>query len=296
MQRRDFLKGAAALGLAGSLFPVGWTAAADTKKPQKVLYFTRNCGYYHSVVQRTGDALSHSEKALVKMGKQVGIEVTCSNDGRIFDEDISRFDAFAFYCNNDLTEENGISPPMSQDGKKKFMDAVAAGKGFIGFHSSCACWRTDAPQFENSEPDKLDPFIKMIGAEFVKHGPQQVATMKIVSPLFPGMKGLGDSFSMKEEWYAMKNFAPDMHVIMVQETEGMEGDCYQRPPFPSTWARMQGEGRVYFTSMAHLETVWDTNPFQQIVLGGMAWALKNVDADIPANIKEVTPGAMTIKS
>jgi hypothetical protein len=283
--------GATALGT--SIFPTGWAAAAG-RKTQKVLYFTRNVGFYHSVVQRKGDALSHSERALIDMGKRVGIDVQCTKDGRVFDSDLDQYDAIAFYTNNDLTVPNDQKePPMSADGKQRLLDAVAGGKGFVAFHSSCACWRTPGKRNANSED--VDPYIAMIGGEFIAHGPQQEATMRVASPGFPGMNGLGDSFKMLEEWYALKNFAEDMHVILVQETVGMKGDCYQRPPYPSTWARMHGKGRVFVTSMAHRENVWLEEPFQQIVLGGLAWTLGNVDTDVTANIATATPRADELK-
>ena len=50
--------------------------------------------------------------------------------------------------------------------------------------------------------------------------------------------------------------------------------------------------RLFYTSMGHREDVW-TNPlFQAVTLGGMAWAAGNVEADVPTNFREVTPGAM----
>ncbi len=290
MKRRDLLR-AGSVAAAAFSFPAGWTAAAD-EKPQRVLYFTRNVGYYHSVVKREGDALSHSERALVEMGKRVGIEVTCTKDGRVFDDGFDdgfdNYDAIAFFTNNDLTEANPEQePPMSAAGKQRLLDAIAGGKGFIAFHSSCACWRTaETPAGESSE---LDPFLAMLGGEFISHGPQQEATMRVASPNFPGMQNLGSQFQLTEEWYAMKNFAPDLHVILVQETAGMDGDDYARPPYPSTWARRHGQGRVFFTSMAHRENVWIEQSFQQIVLGGLAWVLGNVDADVTPNIDIVTP-------
>ena len=293
MKRREMLLTAGATALGTSIFPTGWAAAAGRKK-QKVLYFTRNVGFYHSVVQRKGDALSHSERALIDMGKRVGIDVQCTKDGRVFDSDLDQYDAIAFYTNNDLTVPNDQKePPMSADGKQRLLDAVAGGKGFVAFHSSCACWRTPGKRNANSED--VDPYIAMIGGEFIAHGPQQEATMRVASPGFPGMNGLGDSFEMLEEWYALKNFAEDMHVILVQETVGMKGDCYQRPPYPSTWARMHGKGRVFVTSMAHRENVWLEEPFQQIVLGGLAWTLGNVDTDVTANIATATPRADELK-
>ena len=137
----------------------------------------------------------------------------------------------------------------------------------------------------------------MVGAEFVGHGTQQKAMMKLVSPSFPGTEDLGDGFQLLEEWYAFKKFADDLHVILVQDTEGMKKQhpadkkLYDRPPFPATWARMHGKGRVFYTSMGHREDVW-TNPiFQQISLGGFSWVMGNADAEVTPNIEKVTPGA-----
>jgi type 1 glutamine amidotransferase len=294
MKRREMLVATGSVVLGASLFPLRWVPAAD-RKPQRVLYFTRNVGFYHSVVQRQGDGLSHSERILVELGKRHGIEVVCSKDGGVFDGDLIQFDAFAFYTNGDLTEPNPQKePPMSAEGKKRFLEAVANGKGFVGFHSTCNSWAAPGPAYENNE--QVDPFLAMLGAQFISHGPQQKATMRVASPRFPGVEGLGASFDLLEEWYAMKNFAQDLHVILVQETAGMQGDCYQRPPFPSTWARKHGQGRVFFTSMAHREDVWEGALFQQIVLGGLAWALGNAQADVTPNIETVTPQARVLRA
>jgi len=290
MRRRDLLKmvGAAAVPLALPLASPSFASFGQPRRPKRILYFTRNVGYYHSVVRRTGDAPSHSERALTELGRRAGIEVECTKDGRVFDGDLDRFDAFAFYTNNDPTAPNDRGdPPMTGEGKRRFLDAVARGKGFLAFHSACACWRTPGPAKENRKD--VDPYIAMIGGEFIEHGPQQEAVMRVASPEFPGMRGLAPSFRLTEEWYAVKNFADDLHVILVQETAGMRGACYQRPPYPSTWARRHGEGRVYVTTMAHRENVWVEDPFQQIVLGALAWIVGDVDADLPANLDAVTP-------
>jgi type 1 glutamine amidotransferase len=48
---------------------------------------------------------------------------------------------------------------------------------------------------------------------------------------------------------------------------------------------------VFFTSLAHREAVWEGKPLQPIVLGGLAWALGNLQADVTPNIDQVTPHA-----
>jgi hypothetical protein len=291
MTRRDLLKSASAALAGAAAFPVGWTPAAEpAAKRAKLLYFTRNLGFYHSVVVRKGDALSHSEQVLTDLGQKHGFDLVCTKDGRVFDADLAPYDAFLFYTNGDLCAANKENePPMTAQGKQRFLDAVAAGKGFLGFHSACACWRTPGPAAKNS--DKVDPYIALVGGEFISHGPQQKATMRVTSPKFPGVEKLGDKFELLEEWYTLKNFAKDLHVILVQETAGMKGDCYARPPFPSTWARMHGQGRVWFTSMAHREDVWSGDLFQQLLLGALSWTLRRADADVTPNVEQVTPQA-----
>jgi type 1 glutamine amidotransferase len=288
MRRRDFVV-AGLGGLTAASFPFAWRkgfAAGQRKK--RVLYFTRSAGFEHSVVRRQGDELAHSEKILVELGEKGGFEVICTKDGRVFDEDLGKFDAIVFYTSGDLTKPDKLgTPPMSEAGKKRLLDAIAAGKGFIGFHAA-----TDS---FHSRGDQIDPYIAMIGGEFITHGRQQEAALRNTSPKFPGMAKIGPSLRLLEEWYALKNFAPDLHVIFVQETEGMVDDCYQRPPFPATWARMHGKGRVYYTSLGHREDIWTNPVIQDIFLGAFAWVLGQIDADIPPNIQEVTPLAHQLR-
>jgi type 1 glutamine amidotransferase len=260
---------------------------------KKVLFFTKSAGFQHSVVTRKGEELAHAERVLVEMGKSHGFDVEPTKDGGVFDKDLSGYDAFVFYTTGDLTRPGtDKSPPMTAEGKKALLDAIAAGKGFVGSHCASDTFHTPGPAFETQETK--DPYIAMVGGEFIRHGAQQKATMTVVNPKFPGLAAAGQGFDMHEEWYSLKNFAPDLHVLLVNETTGMQGKDYQRPRFPATWARHHGKGRVFYTSMGHREDVWTNPTFQAIFVGGIHWATRAVDADIPANIDQVTPGANTL--
>ena len=281
MKRREMLvtTGAAVLGL--SAFPVGWTAAAEKKK-QKLLYFTQSAGFEHGVVKRSGGELAFSEKTLTEMGQRARFEVECTKDGRVFDGDLDQYDAIAFYTSGDLTKPNrNNTPPMSPAGKQKLLDTISAGKGFVAFHAANDSFRSGG----------IDPYIAMVGAEFCGHGAQQEATVTVASPKFPGAEGLGKSLSLREEWYAFKKIADDLHVILVQDTGTMTGKLYERPPFPATWARTHNKGRVFYTSFGHRNDVWTNPKVQELMLGGIAWTMGNVDADVTPNIARVTPEA-----
>jgi len=259
-----------------------WGAIPNGKR--RLLYFTGSAGFVHSVVKRDGGALSCSENVLIEMGHRAGFDVDCTKDGGIFDGGLKGYDAVAFFTSGDLTQTTEGNPhPISPTGKRKLLDAIAEGTGFVGFHSA-----TDT--FHSKR--EIDPYIAMIGGEFLAHGDQQEASLALASK-FPSAAnlGLGESLSFYDEWYAMRNFATDLHVVLVQETRMMKGAAYQRPDYPATWARRYGKGRVFYTSLGHREDVWTSPFFQAIALGGIDWATRRVDFDVRPNIAEVTPGA-----
>jgi len=260
---------------------------------KKLLFFTKSGGFEHSVVNRENGQLSYAERLMVELGKKYNIEVTCSKDGRVFDKDYREFDGFFFYTTENLVEvDKPDEPAMTIQGKQNLLDAVMGGKGFIGSHCASDTFHSQGDRKQSQAVP--DPYIQMVGGEFIRHGRQQVATMRVVDPAFPGAAKSNGNFKLNEEWYSLKNFAADMHVILVQETAGMVDDDYQRPPYPATWARKHGQGRVFFTSMGHREDVW-TNPiFESLLFGGIDWALGRIDVNLTANLSEAAPGAMTM--
>ena len=138
-------------------------------------------------------------------------------------------------------------------------------------------------------------FFRMLGGEFIRHGPQQVATAHVVDQKFPGFGDIGKQLKLMEEWYTCKEFASNNHVLLVLDTKGMQGSDYDRPPFPLAWAREYGKGRVAFNGMGHREDVWDNPSFQSMILGAIKWAAGTVKADVTSNLDQVTPGHATLQ-
>lgn len=292
MNRRRFLMSSAALGAGLAAFPVGW-AGAEGAATRKILLFTKSSGFEHSTVKRKDGQLAFAEELLTDLGKQHGFEVTATKDGGVFTPaEIAKYDAFFFLTTGDLTKPgNDKNPPMTEEGKAAFLAAIKGGKGFLGCHNATDTFLYAGGSEEErykSHAGHLDPYTEMIGAEFIHHDAQQKSKMHVVDPKFPGFDGVQD-FEMTEEWYSLKDFAPNMHVLLVQETEGMHGPHYARPAYPATWARAHGKGRVFYTSMGHREDVWHNPTFQQILLGGIAWAVGNVKADVTPNLETAAP-------
>jgi uncharacterized protein len=296
LNRRHWLLavGAAWLG-AGSMSRL---LAQPKGSSKKVLFFTKSSGFQHPVIARKGEQPGLAERILSEIGKEHGFEVVPSKDGRLFEPDqIGQWDAFVFETTGDLTTPGDDKhPPISADGEKALYEAISAGKGFMGMHCATDTFGHHGPKFKkpgNRDKGADDPYIQMIGGEFIVHGDQQPSRIDIVDPSFPGIaKGFGaagNSFTITDEWYALKNFADNLHVIMVQVTDGMKGHMYERPNFPITWARAHRKGRVFYTSMGHREDVWENPMYQALLLGALGWTTGRIEADVEPNIRKVTP-------
>lgn len=300
MHRRSFLFALALASISGLAAHHFSKAASTTQPKRKILFFSKSSGFEHSVISYKNGQPSHAEKVLQDLGSKNGWEFTFSKDGSIITPDgLKPFDAVFFYTTGDLTTPGtDKQPPMPAEGRQTLRDYVASGKGFVGTHSASDTFHTaneskkGPDRYANHGPD-ADPYVRLLGGEFIIHGKQQAAPMRNVDPKFPGMETVGDRFDLMEEWYSLKDFSDDLHVMLVQDTSAMEGSMYQRPSYPATWARPHGKGRVFYTSMGHREDVWTNPKFQEILVGGIRWALGDAKADITPNIKSVTPGALT---
>jgi type 1 glutamine amidotransferase len=290
------------LAVAGLTLSASAVETAIARK--RVLVFTKSSGFEHDaikLVQKDGRP-GYAFPVLDELGRKHNIDFVFSKDGwRFTPEYLAHFDAFLFYTTGDLTvaksdpRGDGL-PPMTAAGKAALLAAVAGGKGFLGVHSATDTFHSGGhndhvPERWVDDGAAADDFVKMLGGEFIRHGKQQATKLTVADAKFPGLAAVPADFAPMEEWYSLKNFAPDMHVLLVQETAGMEGDEYQRPAYPSTWVRMHGKGRVFYSSLGHREDVWTNPVFQSVLAGALNWALGRVQADVTPNLATAAPGA-----
>jgi type 1 glutamine amidotransferase len=260
--------------------------AGDNRK--KILFFSKCNEYEDAMVRRADGQLSPAEAVIAELGKREGLLITFSKDGAIFTPElVAEYDAFCFFTSGDVTQPGGDgNPPMTKAGKSALLQAIRNGKGFIGIHSAADTF--------NSSGDDMDPYVKMLGGELkVRVRGMEPAHQIVVDTNFPGMSAVPADFGPVEEWYALKNFSPNLHVLLVQDTASMVRGAYYAPNFPSTWAQHYGRGRVFYTSMGHQKEVWTSQVFEQMLAGAFKWAVGDVPADVTPNIKIVTPLVIT---
>jgi uncharacterized protein len=146
--------------------------------------------------------------------------------------------------------------------KTAFLDWIKSGKGFIGVHAATDTCHGKGPG--------VDPYIEMIGAEFVGHN---VADVKCINcdPEHPATKGLGKIYELTDEIYFMKNFdRSKVHELLIlDKAPGSNQPGY----YPIAWCKMYGKGRVFYTALGHFDQVWESPQYQMHVLGGIKWAL-----------------------
>ncbi len=285
-------------------------APATAASPLHVLYFTKSSGFEHEVIKRGehGEP-SPSESVLSRLGQQHEITFTFSKDGSLFTpEYLQQFDVVCFYTSGNL-ERRGTdgNPPMSPAGKQALLDWVRAGGGFMALHAASDTFHT-GENVDGNPPaadraaryrfhgDASDPYVKLLGGEFINHGAQQVATVSVIDPAFPGFEAVGPALQLQEEWYTLKEFSPRLHVLLVMRTAGMRGADYQRPDYPLAWAMPYGKGRVWFNAMGHRQDVWDATFYQAMLVGAFNWTGGRVSADVTPNLAEVAPEAHRLQA
>src|SRR5712692_5461011 len=293
--RREFFRSVAvataALALPARLF------SAEKKS---VLVFTKSSGFEHAVVKRSGSQLSIAETVVTELGKKNGFDVNCSKDGRIFDsKEFHYYNATFFFTSGDLTQSGtDANPPMSPVGKQTLLSAIEQGLGFVGCHAASDTFHTQ-PDPENlsnryvAHGAQSDPYLRMLGGEFIIHGRDprlQTANIVINDPSFPGLEGVHSPVSFNEEWYSLKDFATDIHVIGTVDTSMLKNECYQRRPYPVVWARMNGKGRVFFVAMGDRPENWQNDFFLNLLAGGIRWSLGEAKADLSKNLLTAAPG------
>jgi type 1 glutamine amidotransferase len=250
-------------------------------------------------VKRVDGKPSILENAVSALGTKHGFDVNATKDGRIFDSsDLHHYAAVLFFTTGDLTiEGTDKNPAMSPQGKRSLLEAIHGGLGFVGVHAASDTFHTppDTPDNANryvAHGDQSDPYLRMLGGEFITHGSTprlQTANIIVDDPKFPGLEGASSPISLNDEWYSLKDFRSDLHVILTLDTKGMMGEPYQRAPYPMTWARMEGKGRVFYTAIGDRPENWSNEFFLNLLGGGIRWSIGDARASLTQNLTQAAP-------
>ena len=140
--------------------------------------------------------------------------------------------------------------------KTAITDFVSSGKGFIGIHS--------ASDTLYEWPD----YGRLVGAYFKEHPWTQSAGVIVENTTHPATSGLGERFSLLEEFYTFRdNPRGRVQVLLKLDpiSVGAAGD------YPLAWAQSFGSGRAYYNALGHFSETWTDQRFQRQLLGAIRW-------------------------
>ena len=244
-------------------------AQTEPQPKKHLLVIGEEKGYRH-------EAVSHAMATIERLGRESGIwDTTIRTDTEILTKkklefnakNLNDFDAVLFYTGGNLE--------MSDEQKAALLSFVHDdGKGFVGVHSATITF-TDWPAYGD-----------MIGGYFDEH-PWGTFDAPIVveDPNFPGMAQWGKSFVLRDEIYQIKEFSRDKcRVLMRLDASKLD---LKNPrvhrkdnDFAVTWAKQYGKGRVYYSTLGHVESNWDDPRLQKMYLEAIKWAMGLESADV----------------
>lgn len=254
-------------------------AVAQTQPaPKRLLVVGEEKGYRH-------EAVSHAMATIERLGRESGLWVTTiRTDTEALTKkkleynakNLNDFDAVVFYTGGELE--------MNEEQKAALISFVREdGKGFVGVHSATITF-TNWPEYG-----------EMIGGYFDEHPWGTLAAPIVVEDdSFPGMQLWPRSFVLKDEIYQLKDYSRDkVRVLMRLDADKLD---LKNPrvhrldrDFAVAWARQFGKGRVFYSTLGHVEQNWDDPRLQKMYAEAIKWALGLVQAD-------ATPRALPVEN
>ena len=232
---------------AGSSSPssTGVTQPTTSGSPVRMLMLTATRGFRH-------DSIPVAKEVMIGLAASSGtFTVTTTEDvSSITAATLSAYDVIFFAL---TTGELEFTP----DQKSAIVNFVSQGKGFLGVHSA-----TDTLY---EWPD----YGRLVGAYFKEHPWTQPATVIVEDPSSPSTAGLGDRFSINEEFYTFRDDPrPRVHVLLRLDAQsvGATGD------YPLAWTQSFGAGRSYYNALGHFAETWRDSRFQRQLIGAVQWA------------------------
>ncbi len=252
-----------------SLFAGLLLGQAPPEPHKRLLAIGEEKGYRH-------EAISRALATVERLGRETHLwDTTIRTDTEPLTKkkleynakNLTNFDAVLFYTGGTLE--------MDDQQKADFLSFIHDdGKGFIGIHSATITLT------------KWPEYGEMIGGYFDEHpwGTFE-APIVVEDPEFPGMSQWPHSFILKDEIYQIKNYSREDRRVLIRldaSKLNLNNPRVHRTDkdFAVAWAKMYGKGRVYYTTLGHVDQNWDDPRFQKMITEAIKWSLGMVNADI----------------
>ena len=276
------------------------TAVAENKK---LLLVTDSGGFIH-------DSVGLAEQTLKEIGPKNGIDVTCyrytrdpmaagfkkyaenfrkrtglpvepENCGRVNKDTLKNFDCVLFFTTGN---------PLENDEVKDLADWVKAGGAIAGTHcgSDTLYPAKDRPWNET--------YGQLIGAYFRGHPPGfQKIKIRVEDPKHAAGKSFKDNEPFEDEMYIFRD-APysreKLHIILSVTTDSVDNLLEKNAKlsrsdndYAISWCQEIDKGRSFYTSFGHRKEVWKDQRYQDHLIGGLKWNLRQAEGNATPSAK-----------
>jgi type 1 glutamine amidotransferase len=201
--------------------------------------------------------------------KAAGVPVERENCGRINKDTLKNFDAVLFFTTGD---------PVNEEELKDLTEWVKAGGAFAGTH--CA---TDTLY-------KGPSYGALVGAYFDGHPWHQKVRLHVEDPNHAAGKSFMEGDEITDEIYQFKDtpYSRDrLHIILSIDNGSIDVKKGKRQDqdYAVSWCQQIDKGRAFYTSLGHRKDVWKDPRFQQHLIGGLKWAMKQAEGDATPSAK-----------
>lgn len=258
-------------GLLGLMCLAACACAPAAQPPLRVFYLSQSVGFVHETVQRPGDGLAPSERALQEMGRSnEAFTVELSQDARdLTPARLAELDVLVFSTTGSL--------PIDQETWTAILAWIESGQGgFVGIHSAA----DTALGFEGGET----AWTEFLGGRFDGHPWTQGTPVRLsnMEPTHRLAATWPDGTVYAEEIYQYAGFVPD-RVRVLQVLDMAFGPIRRPYPVPVTWVRQVGYGRLFYTNLGHTPSTWDDARFRSQIIDAIRWAGHRLDAPASPN-------------
>jgi type 1 glutamine amidotransferase len=255
----------AAAATALAALAIGQTLPAK----KQLLVIGDEKGYRHH-------SISHAMSTIERMGRESGLwdthlrtdpEALTKQKLEFNARNLTHFDAVVFYTGGELA--------MDDQQKADLLSFVRDdGKGFVGVHSAAITF------------PKWREFVEMLGGTFDEHPWSTFAAPILVEdPAFPGMSAWPRAFTLVDEIYQVKMFSREHSRVLLRLDPAklnLNNPKVHRADldFAVAWAKRYGKGRVFYSTLGHVDENWDKPEMRAMYAGAIRWALGLAEADV----------------
>jgi len=236
---------------------------AQGQEPQRkrLLIIGESKGFQH-------DSISHAMATLERLGKENGWDTYVRTDCQLVTKkklqanakNLDYFDAVAFFTTGELD--------MDDSQKADLLAFVRDdGKGFIGMHTAGDTFY------------KWPEYGEMLGGYFNAHPWNTfMAPVVVEDPTNPMVSKFPPTFMIRDEIYQYKDWSRDK-VRVLLSLDASKLDLNNKnvhrtdQDFAVAWIKKYGKGRVFATTLGHVEESYDRPDVQNMFVEAVKWTM-----------------------